>query len=221
PGQGVVAETLNMQALDGYNVGGTIHLIQNNQVGFTTDAEDARSTRWASDLAKGYDVPIIHVNADDVAACISAVRLAFAFRQEFGHDVVLDLIGYRRFGHNEADEPAYTQPEMYAKIKSKKRVSELFAAQLVQNGVISQQEVDEGSQAIWDEPTRLHAELKAAIKAADEAGANDQPTGEYTLDRSPSPEVRTAVPAERLRELNEELLRVPEGFTVHPKLVKQ
>ena len=119
PGQGVVAETFNLQALDGYTVGGTLHLIQNNQVGFTTDPDDARSTRWASDLAKGFDVPIIHVNADDVAACVAAVRLAFAFRQEFGHDVVIDLIGYRRYGHNEADEPAYTQPEMAAKIKKK------------------------------------------------------------------------------------------------------
>ena len=95
-----------------------MHIITNNQVGFTTDPDDARSTRWASDLAKGFDVPIIHVNADDVPACISAVRLAFAFRQEFGHDVLIDLIGYRRFGHNESDEPAYTQPEMYAKIKT-------------------------------------------------------------------------------------------------------
>ena len=127
PAQGVVAETLNLQALDGYKVGGTVHLITNNQVGFTTDPDDARSTRWASDLAKGFDVPIIHVNADDVAACMSAVRLAFAFRQEFGHDVLIDLIGYRRFGHNESDEPAYTQPEMYAKIKGKKRVAELWA----------------------------------------------------------------------------------------------
>jgi 2-oxoglutarate decarboxylase len=117
PGQGVVAETLNLQALDGYTVGGTIHIIQNNQVGFTTDPDDSRSTTWASDLAKGYDVPIIHVNADDAPGCIAAVRLAFAFRQEFGHDVLIDLIGYRRFGHNEADEPAYTQPEMYGVIK--------------------------------------------------------------------------------------------------------
>src|SRR4051812_38752216 len=120
PGQGVVAETFNLQALDGYTVGGSLHLIQNNQVGFTTDPDDSRSTRWASDLAKGFDVPIIHVNADDVGACIPAVRLAFAFRQEFGHDVLIDLIGYRRYGHNEADEPAYTQPEMTAKIKAKK-----------------------------------------------------------------------------------------------------
>ena len=122
PGQGVVAETFNLQGLDGYTVGGALHLIQNNQVGFTTDPDDSRSTRWASDLAKGFDVPIIHVNADDVAACVAAVRLAFAFRQEFGHDVLIDLIGYRRFGHNEADEPAYTQPEMAAKIKQKTAV---------------------------------------------------------------------------------------------------
>ena len=113
PGQGVVAETLNLQALDGYTVGGTIHIIQNNQVGFTTDPEDSRSTTYASDMAKGFDVPIIHVNADNVEACIAAVRLAFAFRREFGHDVMIDLIGYRRHGHNEGDEPAYTQPEMY------------------------------------------------------------------------------------------------------------
>ena len=106
PAQGVVSETLNLQALDGYSVGGSLHLITNNQVGFTTDTEDARSTRWASDLAKGFDVPIIHVNADAVEACLAAVHLAFAFRQEFGHDVLIDLIGYRRFGHNEADEPA-------------------------------------------------------------------------------------------------------------------
>jgi len=221
PGQGVVAESLNLQALDGYKVGGTIHLVQNNQVGFTTDPEDARSTRWASDVAKGYDTPIVHVNADDVAACVAAVRLAFAFRQEFGHDVVIDLIGYRRFGHNEADEPAYTQPEMYANIKAKKRVSELWAERLVEDGVISQEDVEHQHQEVWDELTRLHQELKAQIKAAEDAGTVDQATGEYQLDRSPSPEVQTAVSAERLRTLNDELLAVPDGFTVHPKLVKQ
>src|SRR4029079_1173496 len=161
PGQGVVAESLNLQAIDGYKVGGTLHLIQNNQVGFTTDPEDSRSTRWASDIAKGYDTPIIHVNADDVAGCISAVRLAFFFREEFGHHVVIDLIGYRRFGHNEADEPAYTQPEMYAAIKGKKRVTEIYADQLVEQGVISREEVESQQQGIWDELTRLHQELKA------------------------------------------------------------
>ncbi len=222
-GQGVVAESLNLQALDGYAVGGALHLITNNQVGFTTDSGDSRSTRWASDLAKGFDVPIIHVNADDVAACISAVRLAFAYRQEFGHDVLIDLIGYRRFGHNEADEPAYTQPEMYAQIKQKKRVTDLFAERLVATGVITQEAVERQRQEIWDELASLHADLKRQIKEAAEAdgdGASQQ-TGEYTLDRTPSPEVRTAVSRQRLEVLNEELLQTPEGFTVHPKLVKQ
>ena len=194
PAQGVVAETLNLQALDGYKVGGTVHLITNNQIGFTTDPDDARSTRWASDLAKGFDVPIIHVNADDVPACISAVRLAFAFRKEFGHDVLIDLIGYRRFGHNESDEPAYTQPEMYAKIKAKKRVSELWAERLVADGVVTQEEVDRQAQEVWDNLTLLHQRLKAKIAAAAEHGAATHSTGEYQLDRSPSPEVSTAVP---------------------------
>jgi 2-oxoglutarate dehydrogenase E1 component len=220
PAQGVIAETLNLQALDGYKVGGTVHIITNNQIGFTTDPDDARSTRWASDLAKGFDVPIIHVNADDVPACMSAVRLAFAFRQEFGHDVLIDLIGYRRFGHNESDEPAYTQPEMYAKIKTKKRVSELWAERLVTEGVVSKEEVDRQAQEVWDNLTLLHQRLKAKIAAAAEQESKPA-TGEYQLDRSPSPEVETAVPEARLRELGEALLRVPDGFTVHPKLVKQ
>ncbi len=221
PAQGVVSETLNLQALDGYKVGGSIHLITNNQIGFTTDPDDARSTRWASDLAKGFDVPIVHVNADDVPACMSAVRLAFAFRQEFGHDVLIDLIGYRRFGHNESDEPAYTQPEMYAKIKTKKRVAELWADRLIADGVVSEKDVEHQAQEVWDNLTLLHQRLKTKIAAAAEHQAGDQGTGEYELDRSPSPDVETAVPATRLRELGEELLRVPEGFTVHPKLVKQ
>jgi 2-oxoglutarate decarboxylase len=217
PGQGVVAETFNLQALDGYTVGGALHLIQNNQVGFTTDPDDARSTRWASDLAKGFDVPIIHVNADDVAACVSAVRLAFAFRQEFGHDVVIDLIGYRRFGHNEADEPAYTQPEMAAKINAKTPVRDIYAAQLIERGVLSKEESDALAQEIWDGLATRHRELKEELAATDA----EQPTGGYQLDRSPSPEVKTAVSTERLQSLNEELLRVPDGFTIHRKLLKQ
>ena len=174
PGQGVVAETLNLQALDGYTVGGTIHIIQNNQVGFTTDPEDARSTTWASDLAKGFDVPIIHVNADDVAACISAVRLAFAFRQEFGHDVLIDLIGYRRFGHNEADEPAYTQPEMYQVIKKHPPVRELFAKQLIERGVVTEQESTEMTDQVWAVLTDEHQKLKAQDRRRQGARARDR-----------------------------------------------
>lgn len=217
PGQGVVAETFNMQALDGYTVGGTLHLIQNNQVGFTTDPDDSRSTRWASDLAKGFDVPIIHVNADDAEACISAVRLAFAFRQEFGHDVLIDLIGYRRFGHNEADEPGYTQPEMAAKIKDKTSSREIFAAKLVEQGVMTQEETDALAEEIWQNLSERHRSLKEQLASEDV----DQPTGGYELDRSPSPEVKTAVDADTLRSLNDELLALPEGFSVHPKLARQ
>jgi 2-oxoglutarate decarboxylase len=221
PAQGVVPETLNLQGLDGYAVGGTLHLVQNNQVGFTTDPDDARSTRWASDIAKGFDVPIIHVNADDVSGCVAGVRLAWAFRSEFGHDVLIDLIGYRRFGHNEADEPAYTQPEMYERIKHHKRVADIWADQLVAQGVVTAQDVDQQKAEVWDELTRLHSQLKEQIKRAAEVGEVEQQTGEYQLDRTPSPEVKTAVSAQRLRILNEELLRMPDGFTVHPKLVKQ
>ena len=216
PGQGVVAETLNLQGLDGYSVGGTIHLIQNNQIGFTTDPDDSRSTRWASDLAKGFDVPIIHVNADDVAACVSAVRLAFAFRAEFGHDVLIDLIGYRRWGHNEADEPAYTQPEMSAVIKQKTTSREVFAEQLVERGVITKEESEASAKRVWDHLSAQHKQMKEELAAEDE----DQPTGGYELDRTASPEVKTAVSEDRLRSLNAELLRIPEGFTVHPKLTR-
>ena len=218
PGQGVVAETLNLQAIDGYTTGGTVHLIQNNQVGFTTNADDARSTTWASDLAKGFDVPIIHVNADDVAACISAVRLAFSFRQEFGHDVLIDLIGYRRFGHNEADEPAYTQPSMYQVIKKHPPVRELFARQLIEQGVVTEQESTEMTDAVWSELSDAHETLKQRVAAARDV---EPQTGEYELDRTPSPEVKTAVGDERLRVLGEELLTAPDGFMIHPKLAKQ
>ncbi len=217
PGQGVVAETLNLQALDGYTVGGTIHIIQNNQVGFTTDPEDARSTTCASDLAKGFDVPIIHVNADDVEACIAAVRLAFAFRQEFGHDVVIDLVGYRRHGHNEGDEPAYTQPEMYALVKAHEPVRELFAKQLVAAGAIGEDEAKAVADACWATLTEHHERVKARLAAAREHGV-EHGTGEYRLDTSVASEVNTAVDADKLALLNEELLAVPEGFEVNRKL---
>ena len=179
----MVAETLNLQALDGYTVGGTVHIIQNNQVGFTTDPDDARSTTMASDLAKGFDVPIIHVNADDVAACVSAVRLAFAFRQEFGHDVLIDLIGYRRFGHNEADEPAYTQPEMYQVIKKHPPVRELFARQLIERGVVTEEESTEMTDEVWSVLADSHDELKERIAGAKESSTRPASTSSIARRR--------------------------------------
>ena len=217
PGQGVVAETLNLQTLDGYSVGGTLHLITNNQTGFTTDPDDARSTHWASDLAKGFDIPIIHVNADDVEACIAAVKLAFAYRETWGHDVLIDLIGYRRFGHNESDEPAYTQPEMYATIAGKKRVWELWADDLISRKVITPAEVDQEREHAWNELTRRHQELQDQIAQLRESGSAGPHTGEYELDRSASPEVDTTVPAELLREIDHNLLRVPRGLQRAPE----
>jgi len=220
PGQGVVAETLNLQALDGYTVGGTIHIIQNNQVGFTTDPEDSRSTTYASDMAKGFDVPIIHVNADDVEACIAAVRLGFAFRREFGHDVMIDLIGYRRHGHNEGDEPLYTQPEMYVVVKEHEPVRELFAKRLLSAGVISEAEDKEMTDAAWALLTEHHNRLKERLAAAREH-VGEHATGEYKLDSGIAPEVNTAVDEEKLQILNEELLAVPDGFEVNRKLANQ
>jgi 2-oxoglutarate dehydrogenase E1 component len=223
PGQGVVAESLNLQALEGYRVGGSVHLICNNQVGFTTDPTDSRSTRWSSDLAKGFDVPIIHVNADDVEACINATRLAFAFRQEFGHDVLIDLIGYRRYGHNESDEPAYTQPLMAETIKHHRRVSELYAERLVDEGVMSKDDVDARRQSVNDHLTKLHQSVKNKVKEWQEAGGtiDTSATGTYLMDRSRSEEPVTKVPAEELLELNEALLTVPEDFEWNAKLKRQ
>ncbi|HYJ80499.1 MAG TPA: thiamine pyrophosphate-dependent enzyme, partial [Longimicrobiaceae bacterium] len=137
PGQGVVAETLNLCGLRGYTTGGSIHLIVNNQVGFTTDPGEARSTRYASDLAKGFEIPVVHVNADDPEACVAAARLAIAYRERFHKDFLLDLVGYRRWGHNEGDEPAFTQPVMYEAIQGHPSVRELYAARLVEEGVIT------------------------------------------------------------------------------------
>jgi 2-oxoglutarate decarboxylase len=220
PGQGVVAETLNLQALKGYTTGGTIHVIQDNQVGFTTDPEDARSTPYAADMAKGFNVPIIHVNADDVEACSSAVRLAMAYRERWARDIVIDVIGYRRYGHNETDEPAYTQPLIAAKIKAHPPVSEIYAEKLVGEGVIAREDID----AVAKE---RHNEMSAALKDLRhkmELGDYEDPTVTTTttgeLDRSASPPVDTAVPIEKLRELNQALIEAPESFTIHRKLRK-
>src|SRR5215203_4022953 len=218
PAQGVVAETLNLQSLKGYATGGTVHIIQNNQIGFTTDPEEGRSTPYAADMAKGFNVPIVHVNADDPEACLAAVRLAMAYRERWGRDVVIDLIGYRRFGHNETDEPAYTQPLMAAKIKEHPPVSQLYAEALVREGIVTPDEVEERNSERQKGLKAAHDELRRKIESGDYADPTATGTGE--LDRTRSPSVETAVPETKLRELNEELLRVPDSFTIHRKLRK-
>ncbi|MGH3034554.1 MAG: thiamine pyrophosphate-dependent enzyme, partial [Gaiellaceae bacterium] len=163
PGQGVVSETLNLQGLEGYTTGGTLHLIANNQVGFTTDPAEGRSTRYSSDLAKGFDVPIVHVNADDPEAALAAIRLALAYRDEFGHDVVVDLVGYRRFGHNEQDEAAYTQPLQAERIQQQVPVRQTYAQRLVEEGVIGTDEPARMVEGIVDELRAAHDELRTSF----------------------------------------------------------
>src|SRR6202011_972851 len=212
--QGVVAEVLNLQGLTGYSTGGTIHIISNNQVGFTTDPGEGRSTRYASDLAKGYDVPIVHVNADDVDASIAAVHLAIDYRRKFTRDVVVDLIGYRRFGHNEQDEPAYTQPTKAELIKQHPTVRELYAGQLVAQGVLTNEQVKEMQDAATLRMTEAHKSVK---------------NGEFKaklIQAAVSPRV-TEAPADtridkgQLLRWSDDAVRAPDGFVPNKKLVAQ
>ena len=212
-GQGVVAETFNFEGLAGYSTGGTLHLIANNQVGFTTDPADGRSTRYSSDLAKGFDAPIVHVNADDPEAAIAAVRLALAYRRRFAHDVVVDLVGYRRFGHNEQDEPAYTQPLQASRIAEQPTAREQYAARLVDEGVVNVEE----AQAMFNRPLE---ELREAHERLKQALA-EPPAREPTPPPGRPAEVVTSVPAGRLGALDEELRSVPDGFEINPKLARQ
>jgi 2-oxoglutarate dehydrogenase E1 component len=213
-GQGVVAETFNLHSLDGYSTGGTLHLIANNQVGFTTDPVEGRSTRYSSDLAKGFDVPIVHVNADDPEAAISAIRLALAYREEFGHDVVVDLVGYRRFGHNEQDEAAYTQPLQAERIEQQPPVRETYGQRLVEEGVIAADDASRMLEDTVEELRAAHDELRTSF-------ASPAPPHEVATKTDTGAAVVTAVQAERLTQLGDQLLRVPEGFEVNPKLARQ
>lgn len=209
-GQGIVAETLSLSRIPGWRVGGTLHIIANNQLGYTTDPENSRSTLYASDMAKGFEIPIVHVNADDPEACIEAVRLGLAYRVKFQKDFLIDLIGYRRHGHNEGDEPAFTQPLLYQKIEQHPTVREMWANTLVSRKVISP---GHGEQLVH----RGMEEMQRGLEALKAEEALVEP-----LPEPPPPgaakRVKTAVPADRLRALNESLLKVPEGFTVHRKL---
>jgi 2-oxoglutarate dehydrogenase E1 component len=213
-GQGVVAETFNLHDLEGYSTGGTLHLITNNQIGFTTDPNEGRSTRYSSDLAKGFDVPIIHVNADDPEASIAATRLSMAYRRRFGQDVVIDLVGYRRFGHNEQDEAAYTQPLMVEQINAHPSVRELYEEQLIEEGVLTREEAEAFVSEVESMLRAAHDRLKASFGEA-------KVEHDGAIPRSTTADPITAVAADTLKELTDELLRTPDDFTVHPKLAKQ
>jgi 2-oxoglutarate dehydrogenase E1 component len=212
-GEGVVAETLNMSLLAGYRVGGTVHIITNNQVGFTTDAIDGRSTHYASDLAKGFEIPIVHVNADDAEGCVQAVRLAIAYRRRFGKDFLIDLVGYRRHGHNEADQPAFTQPLMYKVVATHPTARETYAARLVRESVVTDDDVKAADAAVGARLQKIYSDMK-----------HETPP---TLSKPEAPrqaawgggrESETAVRSERLVALNEQLLAWPSTFKLHPTL---
>jgi 2-oxoglutarate dehydrogenase E1 component len=218
PGQGIVAETLNLSNLRGYTTGGTLHVIVNNQVGYTTNPEDSRSTIYASDLAKGFEIPIVHVNADDPEACLVVARLALDYRNTFHQDFLIDLIGYRRWGHNEGDDPSFTQPLMYQQITGRPTVRALWAQHLEAEGVIQPGEAD---RLINEALDRLQA-FKAQADAGNDAppATNGRLPGMATpLEGAEHP--GTAVPEPQLRELNEALHTFPDGFTLNSKLDRQ
>ncbi len=211
-GQGINAETLNLSGLPAYFTGGTIHIITNNQLGYTTLAEDSRSTLYASDLAKGFEIPIVHVNADDPVACIESIRLAFGYTQEFKKHFLIDLVGYRRYGHNEADEPSFTQPMIYKKIGSHPTVRKIWAEKLVGKKAVTREETE-----------KLEEKYMRKMMDEFESISPDEPPEEST---APSPEPQAAkkmitkVQAKIIRELNDSLLSVPKGFSVNSKIAR-
>ncbi|MGH9411949.1 MAG: 2-oxoglutarate dehydrogenase E1 component, partial [Vicinamibacterales bacterium] len=210
PGQGVVAETLNLSRLRGYDTGGTIHIIVNNQLGFTADPRDSYSTSYASGLARGFKIPIVHVNADDPEACVEAARVAFAYRATFKRDFLIDLIGYRRYGHNEGDEPAFTQPVMYQTIAAHPTVREVWARTLVERKIVDA--------AL---PDALNREALAGLQKALESLEPEKDFVEPQPDPPPpgaAARASTAVSLDRLAAFNRSLLALPAGFSVHRKL---
>ena len=219
-GQGIVAETLNMSQLPGYGTGGTVHIVVNNQIGFTTLPEDARSSMYATDIAKMIEVPIFHVNGDDPLAVMFVTELALDFRQEFGRDVVIDLYCYRRYGHNEGDEPSFTQPDLYAKIDRRPSVGKLYRKELIDGGRLSEEEASTLEKEFENTLQTALDEVKArAHEPADRKERFNESTAvfqpEYSRGSPP-----TAITAETLRQIVAGLTSVPEGFNVLPK-VKQ
>ncbi len=212
PGEGVVSETLNLSRLRGYRTGGTIHIIVNNQVGFTTDPWDGRSTRYASDLAKGFEVPIVHVNGDDPISCIDVMRLALDYRARFGKDFLIDLVSYRRHGHNETDEPAFTQPVLYQKIRSHPSPREVWGARLVAEGTLAEEDVKAVDAELASKFENIQGEMKKRAGARKEA---DGSAGAAV----PNVAIRGPV-AGTLSELNERLLAWPASLKVNARLAK-
>jgi 2-oxoglutarate dehydrogenase E1 component len=220
-GQGIIYETLNMSALDGYTVGGTIHIIINNQIGFTTSQKDARSTPQATDVAKMLEVPIFHVNADEPDAALRTVALALEYRNTFKRDVVIDLIGYRRFGHNEGDEPSFTQPLMYKAIDSHPRVREIYANRLKMLGVVDDKEIQALSDDFWKKLDEILEESKKIKVSPKMSSFGKRWEKMHKADEGELfKPVPTGVSTERLSAIGRQLTQIPGGFNLHPKLTR-
>ncbi len=217
-GQGIVAETLNMSQLPGYGTGGTVHVVVNNQIGFTTLPRDARSSMYATDIAKMIEVPVFHVNGDDPLAVRFVSQLALDFRQEFGRDVVIDMYCYRRYGHNEGDEPAFTQPDLYAQIDQRPPVARLYKSELLQSGVLSE---DDAASLETEFQLRLEMTLEEVKAIQTEKTAEQDRFRESTAVFQPeysSSSAATAIKPKTLEKIVNALTRVPEDFYVQPKI---
>ncbi|MFC7549531.1 multifunctional oxoglutarate decarboxylase/oxoglutarate dehydrogenase thiamine pyrophosphate-binding subunit/dihydrolipoyllysine-residue succinyltransferase subunit [Plantactinospora sp. GCM10030261] len=210
-GQGVVAETLNLSQLRGYRTGGTVHVVVNNQVGFTTAPQHSRSSLYSTDVARMIQAPIFHVNGDDPEAVVRVARLAFEYRQAFNKDVVIDLVCYRRRGHNEGDDPSMTNPEMYKIIDSKRSVRKLYTEELIGRGDITLEDAEE---LLRD----FQAQLERVFKATRDAASNAKPGNRPRRQPEPEPEVETATDASVVRRVGEAHVALPDGFTAHKRV---
>ena len=212
-GQGIVGETMNLSQVDGYDTGGTVHIVVNNQIGFTTNPEAGRSSTYCTDVAIGFQAPVFHVNGDDPEACVRAMQLAFDYRQRFHKDVVIDMVCYRKYGHNEADEPSYTQPILYRKIRAQRPVTAIYAERLEQDGLVSADEV----KAMGDEQRkRLYAVYDQAQQTKEHYETQELsaiPAASIPVDRPSEAPAR-----EVLERIIDRITSFPADFHLHPKL---
>ncbi len=216
-GQGVVYEVLQMSQLRGYRTGGTIHIVVNNQVGFTTAPHESRTSLYSTDVAKTVQSPVIHVNGDDPDACVRAARIAFEFREQFHRDVVVDLVCYRRRGHNEGDDPSFTQPHMYDLIEQKRSTRRLYTEQLIGRGDISTQDADEAMSRFRSRLEELFAAAHGTRAAEDDEDYSRTPY----YPTKPAAAMGTNITAETMQLIADAYVRLPDSFTPHPKVMPQ
>ena len=220
-GQGLIAETLNLSQLPGYSTGGTVHIVINNQVGYTTEAEQGRSSLYCTAVSHLVDIPVFHVNGDDPEACAHVMKVATEYRQKFHTDVVIDLVCYRRYGHNEGDEPAYTQPMMYERIRARPTVRTLYSEELAKAGRISLEEAESLKQKAQKEFQEAHARAKAQNRFQEPSFIQGIWKGYHGGPDKDAPHVDTGIDVPKLKQLLTQITTLPSGFTAHPNLMRE